>query len=349
MEKLHHIPTVLCVISLLLSSCISPSIPIATSTATQITQPSLTPEQTQTYTLQPAPTLTATPQPEPTINFKATKITEAPQSPPIEWDLSPTFEKHIKVTYAGVEIKAGLVIDTSASSAIESVEIPDVVLAEIIAKTIYSFWLRRHYPETDTWSSWQKDQFDYLYSFDQFMKAWSKAQESGNSSDWRKVQLFDVWANDMTDGDGYVPGRYLFWPMYAGETPDGITALKEMTLAWVVPSKVKNLYLDRYLDTSMDAGRGYNFADGNLLIYYGHSFQENDCHEKWNMFHHASCVRETLLIDIGWGAYFLTNNYGGKPQECSLTWYSSSPTMLGYNNYLYRIAKEHMVVVTKFD
>lgn len=268
--------------------------------------------------------------------------------PPVEWDLNPTYEKHINVEYAGVEIKAGLIIDASVSSVIDNLEIPDVVLAEIIAKTVYSFWMRRHYPETDTWSSWRKDQYDFLFSFDQFMKAWSEAQESGESADWRKVQLYNIWANDMTDGDGYVPKRYVIWPMYDGETPQGLMALKEITLVWVVPSKVQNIYLDRYLDPKMDPGRGYNLNDGNLLIYYGHSFQEADCNGLWSMLY-ASCVKETLFLDIGWGAYFLTNNYGGRPQLSSLTLHSEAPYSSGFDNYLYRLAKKHMIVVTKVN
>lgn len=346
MERIRVIFPILCVICLLLSSCVSPSFSTATNTPTQNAELEFTQEQTPTSTPQPTPTLTATSQPEPTINFKATKISEPTLIPPVEWDLNPTFEKHIKVAYAGVEIKAGLMIDSSVSSVIESLEIPDVVLAEIIAKTIYSFWMRRHYPETDTWSSWRKDQYDYLFSFDQYMEAWSKAQESGAASDWRKIQLYNVWANDMTDGNGYVPGRYLFWPMYDGETPEGITALKEITLAWVVPSKVENLYLDRYLNPEKDAGRGYNLNDGNLLIYYGHSFQEEDCNELWTM-SHASCIKETIFLDIGWGAYFLTNNYGGKPQKCYLTGYLMAPYKMGYDNHLYRLTKKYMVVITK--
>ncbi len=352
MERLRVLPPIFCVICLLLSSCVSPITSEATNVPTSIDQLALTTDQTPaaspTSTSLPTSTLTATPQPEPTINFKATKITEPTLIPPAEWDLNPTYEKHIKVVYAGVEIKAGLLIDASVSSVIESLEIPDAILAEIIAKTIYSFWMRRHYPETDTWSSWQKDQYDYLFSFDQFMKVWSKAQESGESSDWRKVQLYNVWANDMTDGDGYVPGRYLIWPMYDGETPQGITALKEITLVWVVPSKVQNLYFDRYLDPKMDAGRGYNLNDGNLLVYYGHSFTEGDCKETWCS-SHASCIKETLFLDIGWGAYFLTNNYGGKPQMSRLTHYFEAPYKMGYDNYLYRLAKKHMIVVTKVN
>lgn len=346
MERLRVLPSIFCVICLLLSSCISPIIPEATNTPTSTDQLAL--ELRQTPSASPTSTPPATPQPEPTINFKATKFTEPTLIPPIEWDLNPTFVKRIQVEYAGVEIKAGLLIDESVSAVIEDLEMPDVVFAEIIAKTIYSFWMRRHYPETDTWSSWQKDQYDYLFSFDQFMKAWSEAQESGESSDWRKVQLYNVWANDMTDGDGYLPGRCLFWPLYEGEPPEGVTALKEITLVWVVPSKVQNLYLDRYLDAEMDAGRGYNLNDGNLLIYYGHSFREADCNEMWSM-SYASCVNETLFLDIGWGAYFLTNNYGGKPQLSSLTLNSEAPYKSGFDNYLYRLAKKHMIVVTKVD
>lgn len=188
MSRIKKIYFLAVLLIMIMSSCATPvEIPIAevTSTPTVILIPSATP----TSTLEPTPTLTVTPTPYPTPT-----LVLAPT--PVEWELVPYSEKVVQYEWKGVLLKARLIIDESMSSKIESIDISDDLLAEVVARWMFLVWRHRN-----GHSSWNDDG---PYEIDEYMEMWAKAQDSGLESDWRKVQVNDIWANDLTDGDGYV-------------------------------------------------------------------------------------------------------------------------------------------------
>jgi len=229
----------------------------STKTATSTLTPTKvsTPTNTSTPTVVPTPTDTPTP----------TEIL------PVEWDLDPYIEKAIEQEWEGVKIKARLLVDSSLEDEIESVDMSDELFAEIIARTIWLVWYARQ-GNTD----WYVAKPAEVHPF---MEMWAKAQKTGNYSDWRRVQLDDIWANDLTDGDGYVQESYDFWPMYEGETPYGVTAVNRITLVLLNASDIKNIKnITRYSLSSLDpevmsSGWGSNLNNGDLLIYLGHSYE----------------------------------------------------------------------------
>ncbi len=228
----------------------------STKTATSIS--TLTP----TETLTPTSTFTSTVVPTPTNTPTPTEIL------PVEWDLDPYIEKTIEQEWEGVMINARVLVDSSLEDQIESIDISDELFAEIIARTIWLVWYARQ-GNTDWYIA-------KPVGVHPFMEMWAKAQETGDYADWRKVQLDDVWANDLTDGDGYVQEPYNFWPMYEGETPYGVTAVNRITLVLLNAANVKNI--TKYSSSSLDpevmaAGWGSNLNNGDLLMYLGSSYE----------------------------------------------------------------------------
>lgn len=240
------------ILMMIMSSCAAPvEVIIPTKDVTQI--PTDTPLPTTTPTLEPTstPTVTPTPYPTPTL---------MPTPTPVEWELVPYFEKVIEYEWKGVLIKARLIIDESTSSKIESIEISDEILAEVVARWMYLVWRHRN-----GYESWNDDSY---FDIDDYMEMWAKAQDSGLESDWRKVQINDIWANDLTDGDGYVQAPYNVWPMYYGDdAPDGVTPLNLVTLAFVAHDTFDNITNIVYV------GMGTNLSVEDLLVYRSFNFE----------------------------------------------------------------------------
>jgi hypothetical protein len=153
-----------------------------------------------------------------------------------------------------VKIKARVLVDSSLEDQIESIDISDELFAEIIARTIWLVWYARQ-GNTD----WYIAKPVVVHPF---MEMWAKAQNTGDYSDWRKFQLNDIWANDLTDGDGYVQESYDFWPMYEAETPDGVTAVKRITLVLLRTPSTENISLCLTCSPSIELGVGSNFNTG---------------------------------------------------------------------------------------
>jgi hypothetical protein len=118
-------------------------------------------------------------------------------------------------------------------------------------------WLTAHMPSTIESSG--------------FLKYWETAQRTGSVSDWQKVQLKDIWVNDLSDGNGYVLEPYTLWPMYEGQTPPGVRAFNEVTFVFVRTSQVVNITRvtlnQKYIE--LNYAFGVNILDNNLIIYLG--------------------------------------------------------------------------------
>lgn len=217
-------------ICLLLNGCVSivePIIPTDTKqpefTATEIAQVSPAtseiPIETATPTLEP--TITKTPLPT---------IDKHPPTPtierPFEWDIDPYIEREIEGEYKGVKIKASVIIDRSLEPLVEGIYVNNNLLSEMIAKSLAYVWYSRR---NNYYYSFQYRRFT-SEEMDKWFGLWAKAQETGLEYYWRQVQLDNIWANDLNDGDGYVQKSYVFWPMYDGLTPNGVTAINKITI-----------------------------------------------------------------------------------------------------------------------
>lgn len=278
-------------ICLLFNGCVSivePIVPTDTEqveiATTEIAQAiTNTPEilaETSTPTIEP--TITKTPLPT---------IDKHPPTPtverPVEWDINPFYEKKIDTEWKGVRIKASILIDESLKDRVESINMMDSLLAEIVARTIHYVWYSRNNPGVP-WASYEqilKGRVGYAEctlseeSIYPYMELWSKAQETGDYSDWGKVQIRNVWINDLSDGNGYIQKPYTIWPMFEGDTPDGVLAIKHITFVFVDTDMVKNVIKKETLDDPYNIMEnhswGTNFDNGNLLIYIGYSFDRD--------------------------------------------------------------------------
>lgn len=216
-------------ICLLFNGCVSIVEPIVLTdteqpnTATEIakvdTNTPTSPKETATPTL--VPTITNTPLPT---------IDKHPPTPtverPVEWDIDPYIEYEIEGEYKGVKIKGSVIIDRSLESLVEGVYVNKNLFSEMIAKSLAYVWYtrRNNYYGYELYTRFTTDKMDEWFDL------WATAQETGLEYYWRQVQLDNVWANDLNDGDGYVQQPHTFWPMYEGPTPYGVTAINKITI-----------------------------------------------------------------------------------------------------------------------
>jgi hypothetical protein len=130
------------------------------------------------------------------------------------------------------------------------------VLAEILGKV----WYIIEYQDRDPHAHYVT-----IRQTGQYFPLWQKAQETGNESDWRKVQLNDIWANDLNDGNGYIQKPYNFWPMYEGEVPEGVKAFNRITVVIINQSNSDITNLRR----STKTGAATHIDGNDLVIYSG--------------------------------------------------------------------------------
>jgi|LSQX01.1.fsa_nt_gb hypothetical protein len=193
------------------------------------------PENTPTSTVLPTATKTSLP-----------TIEKHPPTPtiarPIEWDIDPFIEKRVNLLWNGVNIKVNLILDSSLHDIIESINIPDLLLAEIAAKTIYGAWYKNtHYMDIIGYEGYEKvvdfGSYEEPEQFEKFLTLWKKAQESGEISDWSRVKLSNIRANNLEDGNGYVQRAYTFWPMYDGDSIEGIVGFDQLSIVLIEGSE----------------------------------------------------------------------------------------------------------------
>ncbi|MEW6029976.1 MAG: hypothetical protein ACOYZ8_16485 [Chloroflexota bacterium] len=194
----------------------------------------------------PVPSATFTPVPAPTQTLSPT-----PEAPAIdEHDLNPAYEQAVSQEFMGVQINASLITDKSLDPIIKKVTIDDATYAEFIAKTFYEVWKGRGGELT----------------FEEYMAAWAKAQESGLPEDWRVVEIKDIWANDLADGKGYEQRPYTIWPMFSGQALSRVMGIENFSIALVSGKAVKNVTVMN----SEGGGYGTNLdPETNTLYIYG--------------------------------------------------------------------------------
>lgn len=188
----------------------------------------------------------------------------------IEWDIEPIIEKRIEAIYRGVKIRVNLIVDDSYSQTIHGITISDQLLAEVAAKAFYGAWYIRSRGGGDI----NQGSYYKTRHFEQFMESWATAQESSEYTDWKKVQLLNILANDMDDGEGFSQQSFNFLPMFDGEAPKGYTGINEFTIVLVKGSDTE-CTLDALFITpirrvnviSPDAGKGTNLSGNNLMVY----------------------------------------------------------------------------------
>lgn len=265
-----------------------------------------TPTNTSTSTPTHTPTPTATNTPTPTITHTPTNTpTPIPTEPPIEWDLDPYIEKSIDYDLEGIRVKAGVIIDRSLEPIIESFEISDEDLAKIVIHSLFVVWYGRNNPDATWLKKDQRRRIEIpIKELSNFKELLAKAQETGDEADWRKVQINDVWVNDLSDGYGYIQKPYNFWPMYDGETPQDVIGMKSFTIALfrTTTYSVRNMFRLGV------AGFGMNMYDGNLTYYGGYDYDPQYC--KYRKEEVTRCFQLDFTALISWMASVIVMTTG---------------------------------------
>jgi len=162
----------------------------------------------------------------------------------------------------GVRINAELI--SSYEAALTEVYIPEDAYAEFIARTIFKVWWKKGDNPQNTIST-ETD-------FQNFMTLWAKAQETNNPEDWKKVEINEIWANDLKDGKGYVQKPYTIWPIFTGEAPEDVKGIEKISIAFVDTTKSKNISLATEITGSAYGfGFGTNIEDSTLYVYAGNN------------------------------------------------------------------------------
>ena len=224
--------------------------------------PTSTPTPLPTYTNTPSPT--ETPVPTATDTPTPTLVPTPTLGIPVENDLNPSHVQTIVTEYMGVKFNLELITDSSMNPEITKVIIDEEMFTYVMAKNILRIWWVKGSPG--------KGVDDIAISDDDlksFMSLWAKAQETNDPEDWQKVQIDNLYANDLNDGEGYVQRPYSVWFMYNGneEPPDGIKPITLISVALVktgVPNNVSKAY--GFLGSDV---YGANLNDYNIVFYIG--------------------------------------------------------------------------------
>ena len=181
----------------------------------------------------------------------------------------------------GVRIKVNLIVDSSFKDVIHSITIPDSLLAEVAAKAIYGAWFNNtHYMDiiryfrSNSVSEFNYGSYTQPEKFEEFLRLWQKAQESGELSDWIKVRLTDVMANNLDDGNGYKQKPYTFLPMHNGEPFGDNLSFDQLSIVLVKGSATEytsdSIYItpvSKIQGVSTETGTGTNYSKCNLMVY----------------------------------------------------------------------------------
>ncbi len=250
------------VICLVISACASGIIVADQIIPTVTKQPEFTATNTvQVNTNTPTiPAETATPTEVPVVDTPTPTIVPT-ETLPVEWDIDPYIIEDIEGEYKGVTIKARLIIDKSLEDIVESVRINDDIYAEAIVKSfVYVIYQRKSNGDSYRIPS---DEVDRL------VKIWAEAQKTGSETYWRQVQLDNIWANDLNDGNGYSEKVYNFWPMYEGTTPNDVLALDKITIVLFDCSKSDIVNAPAVPGAGGRQARGASLDNKEFIFYLG--------------------------------------------------------------------------------
>ena len=294
------------------------TIPSSTLSPTATNTPS--PTDTPTVTIEPTPTRT----PLPTIVKRPPTVTV---ERPVEWDIEPYIEKRIDTEWKGVRIKASFIIDSSLQDRIESIEISNWFFAELIQRAMFIAWYIRQNPSVE----WARpgyataENIDYrvvdvsLEEYNVFLDLWSTAQKSGEESDWRKVQINNIWANDLSDDNGYIQSPYNFWPMYEGAVPNGVTAMNRFTVVLTDSSSTSNIAkLKSIYSVGLDIGYGFNLDNGDMMFYFANPLTAFRCEAHYK--NKQNCLKDFILAHLSNIGHELVLNRG----EAFIDYHSSA-------------------------
>jgi hypothetical protein len=178
-----------------------------------------------------------------------------------EHDLDPNYTETVSEIFMGVKIDGEIITDRSLISA-EKVTLPGQTYAEYVARTFFKTWWSKR---PDAHRAGVANETD----FKDFMSLWAKAQKSGVEEDWQKIDIPDIYANDLSDSNGYKQQKYTLRPMYGGVAPNGIRVLEKFTTVFVDTDGTKNM-------TPIVTGEmsfGSNFDNNTLYVYIGSHYQ----------------------------------------------------------------------------
>lgn len=230
--------------------------------------------------------------PTPTIVPTETLVPTPTEILPVEWDIDPYIIEDIEGEYKGVTIKARLIIDKSLEDIVESVRINDDIFAEAIVKSfVYVIYQRKSNGDFYTIPS---------YEVDRLVKIWAEAQKTGSETYWRQVQLDNIWANDLNDGNGYSEKVYNFWPMYEGITPNDVLAMDKITLVYFDCSKSDIVNAPAVPGGEDVFAQGSSLDNKNFVFYIGEDIKS------W-----AQQVADFKGISLGSATEFLLKLYAG--------------------------------------
>jgi hypothetical protein len=252
------------VILMLLNGCgcvvTETNVPSVVYTNTSV--PTSTPTPLPTYTNTPSPT--ETPVPTATNTPTPTLVPTPTLGIPVENDLNPSHVQTIVTEYMGVKFNLELITDSSMNPEITKVIIDEEMFTYVMAKNILRIWWVKGSPG--------KSIDDIAISDDDlksFMSLWAKAQETNDPEDWQKVQIDNLYANDLNDGEGYVQRPYSVWFMYNGdeEPPDGVKPITLVSVALmekVTPNNASEAH--GFLGSDF---YGANLNEYNMIFYLG--------------------------------------------------------------------------------
>lgn len=249
------------------------------------------------------------PTPTPEATSTTTPTATPTETPALaEHDLSPMYTETVETNYMGVRINAELITDESLDPVIRKVTVPEKIYAEFIARTIFkTWWIKGEVRHTG--APTEED-------FKNFMALWAKAQQTNDPNDWKQVQLNNIWANDLNDGNGYKQQPYTIWPMYSGtQAPDGVRGINNFAIVIVDGRRVKNITMFR--NNEYHEGWGTNLDNENLYIYSTfdsvpsvNSRAYNIARSSWWLNYNSGSTPSGYISPLEKGFYKLLHNGG---------------------------------------
>ena len=250
------------VILMLLNGCgcvvTETNVPSVVYTNTSV--PTSTPTPLPTYTNTPSPT--ETPVPTATNTPTPTLVPTPTLGIPVENDLNPSHVQSMSTEYMGVKLNLELITDSSLSPEITKISVNEEMFAQVMARNIFRIWWVKGSPGKSV------DDIPTEDDFKSFMSLWAKAQETNDPEDWQKVQIDNLYANDLNDGEGYVQRPYSAWFMYNGDSVSDVLAVNIVSVVLAENSKINNAkntsgFTNTYLSY------GLNINNYQMLFYLG--------------------------------------------------------------------------------
>ncbi len=220
--------------------------------------PSSTPTLSPTLTNTPCPT--NTPVPTSTNTPTPTLVPTPTLGIPVENDLNPSHVQTMSTEYMGVKLNLELITDSSLGPDITKITVDEALFGQAMARNIFRIWWVKGSPGKSA------DDIPTEDDFKSFMTLWAKAQETNDSEDWQKVQIDNLYANDLNDGNGYFQKPYSVWFMYSGDDVNDVLAVNIVSVVLARDSKIKNAQYTSGFSNSY-LSYGLNLNQYQMLFY----------------------------------------------------------------------------------